>query len=283
MRGAHGGSLVVCLGALAACSPPALSEASGSSMSSVSDPGDDPAPPQGGEAPTPLPACAAQRTVHVVAGNGGLAWFTLLWPAREVVTANDPSYAYDDVSRAPQAPGSSDEHPHFARSVGDHVLWQGVGSSPMPTVFVAGANQTHTSTPRTTFLPSGTDVIAAGAAAQSSLHPQIPVLRLGLQAPYGPADGVPRRSARRVLDVSSDGDRRRPRSRPRRVLRGARERHGAELRRRPEHGGPSLLRRLRRRAVDRRRAGRAPLRVTRGNASSVGATDANEFSGTIAR
>lgn len=192
------------VGSLAACAPPHLSEASGSSASSESDPGS--APGNGGaasdvEASPGRPTCTAQRTVHVVAGTGGLAWFSLLWPAPEVVTANQPTFAYDDVARAPEAPGSSDEHPLFARQVGDHVLWQSTGSSPMPTVFVAGTNQTHTSSPRTTFLPSGADVIAAGAAAQAALRAPIPVLRLGTRAQYGTATGAP--PATDAADISA--------------------------------------------------------------------------------
>src|SRR5262245_31188734 len=38
------------------------------------------------DARTPLPECGAQRVVHLVGGFGGLAWFTLVWPAPAVIT-----------------------------------------------------------------------------------------------------------------------------------------------------------------------------------------------------
>ena len=40
-------------------------------------------PGDAGSASGPPPVeCQAQRVVHLVGGNGGLAWFTLVWPAR---------------------------------------------------------------------------------------------------------------------------------------------------------------------------------------------------------
>ena len=37
--------------------------------------------------------------VHVVAGSGGLAWFTLAWPAPAVITGFQTTYAYDGADR----------------------------------------------------------------------------------------------------------------------------------------------------------------------------------------
>src|SRR5689334_22025793 len=56
----------------------------------------------GGDASLPdgsgavLPECTAQRTVHLVAGNGGLAWFTLLWPVPMLITSPQANDAFDD-------------------------------------------------------------------------------------------------------------------------------------------------------------------------------------------
>src|SRR4051812_31676322 len=37
---------------------------------------------------------ATTRSVHIVAGNGGLAWFTQLFPYPGIAAANNPNFAY---------------------------------------------------------------------------------------------------------------------------------------------------------------------------------------------
>src|SRR5689334_24551713 len=34
------------------------------------------------------------RSVHIVAGNGGLAWFQLFWPQNDVAAANNTNFAW---------------------------------------------------------------------------------------------------------------------------------------------------------------------------------------------
>src|SRR4051812_30735900 len=34
------------------------------------------------------------RSIHLVAGNGGFAWFQLLWPHVEIATSTDPAFAF---------------------------------------------------------------------------------------------------------------------------------------------------------------------------------------------
>ena len=34
------------------------------------------------------------RSVHIIAGNGGLAWFQLLWPHNDIAAANNPTFAW---------------------------------------------------------------------------------------------------------------------------------------------------------------------------------------------
>jgi hypothetical protein len=137
----------------------------------------------------PLPECTAQRTVHIVAGNGGLAWFTLVWPLPSVITANNPSYSYDDVTLASQVPGTELNHPLYARRIGARLLFDGTGAHPQPSVFVAGQNETHTNSPQTTRLGS-VEIVAAGAALQDGLAAPVPVVMIG-SLPYGPATDAP--------------------------------------------------------------------------------------------
>ncbi|MBS2018066.1 MAG: hypothetical protein JST00_34655 [Deltaproteobacteria bacterium] len=144
-------------------------------------------PSSGTDAESPFAECPAQRTVHILAGNGGFAWFTLLWPLPPVITAPTADTAYDDVTKA--ASVGTTGHPLYVRKVGSRPLWEGTGSHPMPSAFVAGSNQTHTNLPTTTRLSgSGTDAVVAGAEAQKALTPLVPVLSIAYQP--SPATGV---------------------------------------------------------------------------------------------
>jgi hypothetical protein len=137
----------------------------------------------------PKPECTAQRTVHIVAGNGGLAWFTLVWPVPAVITANNPSYSYDNVTLASQVLGTEAGHPLYARRIGSGILFDGTGTNPQPSIFVAGNNETHTNQPQTSRL-GAVEIVAAGAALQDGLEAPVPVVVIG-SLPYGPADGAP--------------------------------------------------------------------------------------------
>lgn len=74
--------------------------------------------------PAASATAAAQRTVHIVAGNGGLAWFTLLWPVPEVALSANPQHALDDRSHFGAVPGTAVEHPLHVRRVGPRLLWK---------------------------------------------------------------------------------------------------------------------------------------------------------------
>jgi hypothetical protein len=135
--------------------------------------------------------CVAQRTVHIVAGTGGLAWFTLIWPAPDVITAYIPNFAYDNPANAGLAPAAGADHPLFVRKIGTRIVGQGLGKHDLTTVFVAGANQTHTASPDLTTLAGGPEVIAAGAAVQLGLAAPVPVIALKEGLRFGPAPGAP--------------------------------------------------------------------------------------------
>lgn len=132
-----------------------------------------------------LPVCTAQRVVELIGGNGGLAWFTLVWPMPDVVTAYAPQFAIDSpASYANASPDPS--HPLFARLyVGNLPLWSGVGATPQPTAFVAGANETHTSAPTSVVAMLGNDLPAYAATLQDGLAPPVPALSFAGGGPFG--------------------------------------------------------------------------------------------------
>jgi len=144
-------------------------------------------------------ACASTaRTVHIAAGNGGLSWFTLLWPLPQVVQSPQPRYAYDDLSsfaRLTQA----DQQSLYVRRVRGVPLWNQYGSRKHMTCLVAGQDETHrigsnsTST-LTNGVGGANGLYAACAAMQGGLQTLIPVVsvqHLGESLPYGSAAGAP--------------------------------------------------------------------------------------------
>ncbi len=154
-----------------------------------SDGGPNPPPDDG--PPGPAVDCKAQRTVHIVAGTGGLAWFTLIWPVPGVIKFFSPAYAYDD-------PGFTKDlttdlaHQLFIRTTGPVGVWEGKGTNPQPSIFLAGGNETHTPSPSSVVTSGGIGLLAAAAAIQvSTLAPPVPVLAFERNTPYGTAPGAP--------------------------------------------------------------------------------------------
>ncbi|MCW5801764.1 MAG: hypothetical protein KIT31_05205 [Deltaproteobacteria bacterium] len=141
----------------------------------------------------PLPDCQAQRVVHVVAATGGLAWFTLVWPAPKVITQFAPTFAYDNSMAAKDLGTAPPQHALFARKlVGGRAVWEGKGRDPQPSVFIAGMNETHSPQPSSIVQSTGVGLIAAGASLQvEALAAPVPVLVIGNSGPYGQAMGAP--------------------------------------------------------------------------------------------
>ncbi|MBK7859415.1 MAG: hypothetical protein IPJ65_12490 [Archangiaceae bacterium] len=134
------------------------------------------------------PECRAQRAVYIVNGNGGLAWYTQLWPAPAVIAGYQSTYAYDDPANATQLQAGG--HPLYARRIGSGALWLKAGTRVEPSVFIAGTNQTHTNAPQLPRVDGG-NIMALAAAAQTSLGSPVPVLTAGCQGCYTNGPGEP--------------------------------------------------------------------------------------------
>jgi len=147
-------------------------------------------PVQTPDVPGPAVDCKAQRAVYVVAGTGGLAWFTLAWPAPYVITNFDVKFAYDTPSSAKDVT-SATGHPLYTRRLGSRALWEGLGADPQPTAFVAGNNETHTQQPQSIALNGGIGLAAAGTVLQAQLQPKLAALAISPAGPYGTATGAP--------------------------------------------------------------------------------------------
>lgn len=138
-----------------------------------------------------LPECKAQRAVYVVASNGALSWFTLVWPAPAVINHFLPQYAYDNPAAAKDVSATA-AHPLFARKIGTRAVWEGRGTNPQPSVLVAGTNETHTATPSSILNSAAAGNLAGqGAAIQTTLPSTIPVMTFGTAGPYTAVPGAP--------------------------------------------------------------------------------------------
>jgi hypothetical protein len=132
-------------------------------------------------------ACATTcRSVSIVFGNGALSRATLLFP--HVAVAMDASGQF-----ANQAPGQA------KKAVGTNQPWVFTPQSPFQsnkptramTGFLAGVNETHTSTPSTaTTIDTGVGMIAAIAAIQQANPTLLPVIGVN-PIVYGNASGAP--------------------------------------------------------------------------------------------
>src|SRR5262245_6151454 len=81
-------------------------------------------------------ACATtHRSVHLIAGTGGFAWFQLLWPHVDVAAAHDSSFAFHAPGQEIVAQGS--DRP---LTFGPEAPWLKRGSSKFVSAFMSGTN-----------------------------------------------------------------------------------------------------------------------------------------------
>lgn len=126
------------------------------------------------------------RSVHLVAGDGGFAWFQLLWPHVEIATSTNDGFAFHAKGQQKKAT-DTDKPFYFA----PESPWQNLDKTKRITAFMAGQNQTHTPTPATAAtLGNGTSMLAACAAIQRSTPSLLPVIAID-PVNFGNAPGAP--------------------------------------------------------------------------------------------
>jgi hypothetical protein len=130
-------------------------------------------------------SCASvNRFVGIVAGNGGHAWQTQLWPhPMQAVTAGASFYAIGQAT--PQAKGAGDHDLPLSPAAPKFA-------SKKMTAFVCGANETHnTAALKTTaIVGTGISMFAAAAALQTASPTLVPAIAIS-QLPFGAAAGAP--------------------------------------------------------------------------------------------
>ncbi|MBT8494512.1 MAG: hypothetical protein KJO07_15760 [Deltaproteobacteria bacterium] len=141
----------------------------------------------GGKALAAEAAChPTNRSVHIVAGDGGFAWFQLLWPHNDVAAAGNANFAFHAPGQQVLAQGT-DRPLTFA----PQTPWQSIAGPRQVTALMSGSNETHRRNPTTaTSFGDGTSMLAAAASLQSTNPTLVPVITVQ-NVPYGTAPGAP--------------------------------------------------------------------------------------------
>lgn len=128
------------------------------------------------------------RSIHIVAGNGGLAWFTQLWPQVAVARAANGSFSYSTPGQGNVMPGTDNpmwQHPNLP--------WANLPVDKQFTGFLCGANRTHNDQDlRDVVDLNGANIFSIASALQASSQSVIPLITVGNLLSVGTAPGAAR-------------------------------------------------------------------------------------------
>jgi hypothetical protein len=134
-------------------------------------------------------SCASTaRSVHCVAGNGGLSNFTLLFPQVAIAqgSAANPSFAIANPGKTTMAAGTDMPLAYDINSP-----FQKLGPTKQMTMFMSGGNETHTTAPvSAATVSSSSGMLSAVAAIQAANPTLLPVIGVTPNV-YGVAPGSP--------------------------------------------------------------------------------------------
>lgn len=133
-------------------------------------------------------ACApSNRSLHVVAGTGAIAWFNLLWPHNDIAAARNDAYAWHAIGLEERVSGT-----HKPLTVGPQTPWRGLPPNRQVTCMMAGTNETHTVAPSSHLnVAMNTGLFASCASIQTANPTLTPVIAVD-DVPYRNAPGAPR-------------------------------------------------------------------------------------------
>jgi hypothetical protein len=129
---------------------------------------------------------ATNRSVSIVAGDGGFAWFQLLWPHTEIATSTNGGFAFH--AQGKQVKATDTDKPFY---YAPESPWQGLDKGKRISAFMAGTNQTHTPTPMSAAtLGAGQSLLATLASIQRATPSLLPVIGID-PVNFGTAPGAP--------------------------------------------------------------------------------------------
>jgi hypothetical protein len=128
------------------------------------------------------------RSVHVVAGNGGLAWFTQLWPINGIAGANSQTLCWNFPGAGTVVAGTDRK-----LTIGPQTPWASLPAQNQVTAFLCGRNETHTRQPASSTTLNGNNIFSVASALQSASPSVIPLITIG-DVDTGTAPGAARPS-----------------------------------------------------------------------------------------
>jgi hypothetical protein len=119
---------------------------------------------------------ATARSVHIVAGNGGLAWFQLLWPQNDIAAGatSGNQLAWHKPGMQTVVSGTDNK-----LTIGPDTPFASLAAEKQMTGFVCGANETHTRQPQSVVSLNGNNIFSVASALQSSAPSVIPIVTIG--------------------------------------------------------------------------------------------------------
>ena len=114
------------------------------------------------------------RSVHIMAGNGGLAWFQLMWPHVDVAEARNNTFAWHLPGQETRVAGT-----YKPLVVGPDTPWKNLAAGRQVTIFQAGNNETHTGDAVSTTNLNGSNIHAVASALQANSPSVIPIVAVG--------------------------------------------------------------------------------------------------------
>ena len=141
----------------------------------------------GGHALAQAAGCSeTMRTISLVAGQGGFAWFQLLFPHIEVAKSGNNNFAFHAFGQTVDA---TDTDKPFV--FGPETPWQDLDATKRVTALMAGNNETHTAQPASAAtLGNNVSMLAAVASLQNELPSLLPVIGV-TPFNFGNAAGAP--------------------------------------------------------------------------------------------
>jgi len=114
------------------------------------------------------------RSVHVMAGNGGLAWFQLFWPHVDVAEARNATFAWHRPGMETRVAGT-----YKPLVIGPDTPWANLPASRQVTIWQCGNNETHTGDAVSTTSLNGSNIHAVASALQAASPAVIPIVAVG--------------------------------------------------------------------------------------------------------
>jgi hypothetical protein len=127
---------------------------------------------------------STMKSVHLIGDNGGLSWFTQLFPYPDVAKSGQNGVAfYSTPTSVTAAP--TDKPAVYAPD----SPFQKLSKAKQMTTFVVGTNETHTKTPTSALALGNSNILAVASAIQSASPALLPVMAINPFS-FGTAPGA---------------------------------------------------------------------------------------------